>query len=179
MTLRESYGVTQLFPADPNGSSTVRHPRIVKRRFTDAEDRLISSLVGELGSHDWGTIARRLGTRTARQCRERWRHYLRPVIASGPWTREEDALLKQQVARYGPRWSQISALFTGRTEVNLKNRWTKLARGKAHGFGNELQAEDGAQDPRAVLPSISRLLTHVDRRDGDFLHMVLNTETEG
>jgi hypothetical protein len=99
-----------------------------KCRFTDAEDRAIIEMFEAMGIREWAVISRRLGTRTPRQCRERWRHYLRPVIAAAPWTPEEDELLRHEFMRCGPRWAQISALFSVRTEVNLKNRWTTLTR---------------------------------------------------
>jgi hypothetical protein len=99
-----------------------------KHRFTEEEDNFILRMVNELGIHEWNLIAERLGTRTARQCRERWRHYLHPVIDIAPWSLEEDALLEEQYKQIGPKWSQISAMFHGRTEVNLKNRWTRLHR---------------------------------------------------
>jgi hypothetical protein len=99
-----------------------------KHRFIEEEDTFILRMVSELGIHEWGLIAERLGTRTARQCRERWRHYLHPVIDIAPWSSQEDALLEDEYNRMGPKWSQISAQFPGRTEVNLKNRWTRLHR---------------------------------------------------
>jgi hypothetical protein len=87
---------------------------------------MILQLVQELGVHQWGRIARRLGARTPRQCRERWRHYLHPVIVTSPWTAEENALLVEQYKVHGPKWAHLSTLFPGRTEVNLKNQWSKI-----------------------------------------------------
>jgi hypothetical protein len=75
-------------------------------------------------------IAASLGNRTPRQCRERWRHYLQPVIKSSSWTLEEDDILRRGHAALGPKWSVIALSLPGRTEVNIKNRWTKLCRPK-------------------------------------------------
>jgi hypothetical protein len=100
----------------------------VKHRFTQREDLTILKMVQALGPHQWGQISQKLKTRTARQCRERWRHYLCPVIDRNPWTDEENALLAQEYGKSGPKWSQISPLFPGRMEVNLKNRWIRLHR---------------------------------------------------
>jgi hypothetical protein len=104
-------------------SSHIRPP---KRRFTPREDRTILEMVNGFGTHAWAAIAQQLGGRTARQCRERYRHYLSPVIWSAPWTPEEDQLLRIQYQQHGPKWVQLSTLFPGRTAVNLKNRWVHL-----------------------------------------------------
>jgi hypothetical protein len=85
-------------------------------------------MINETSVPEWSVIAQKLGTRTARQCRERWRHYLRPVIDTAPWTAREDALLETEYRRIGPKWAQISAVFPGRTDVNIKNRWTMIHR---------------------------------------------------
>jgi hypothetical protein len=158
----------------------------VRTRFTEEEDRQILQMVDEFGRHEWNAVSRMLGTRTARQCRERWRHYLRPGIASAPWTYQEDTLLYQKFALLGPKWAQISTLFPGRTEVNVKNRWTKLSRDRQNGSGS---IEDWIEMPHAIVhdfrqvsadsrpfPSISMM---PPREDGskrlNFLEMVMNS----
>jgi hypothetical protein len=88
----------------------------------------ILQMVEEFGPYEWDKIAVTLENRTARQCRERWRHYLQPAIDRNPWTADEDALLADEYGRKGPKWSEISQLFPGRTMVNVKNRWTVLRR---------------------------------------------------
>lgn len=43
-----------------------------------------------------------------------------------PWTKEEDDLLEQKFNEMGPHWAKMAAFFPGRTDVNLKNRWSSL-----------------------------------------------------
>jgi hypothetical protein len=125
---------------------------------------MIVQLYEEIGIRKWNVIAERLGTHSSRQCRERWRHYLHPLVVSAPWRPDEDELLRQQVTRCGPRWSEISTLFYGRTDVNLKNRWSKLMRRQRRcpGLQDECQPEEPSPAvPQAlprVLPPISTLL---------------------
>jgi hypothetical protein len=105
-------------------------------------------MVEELGIHEWGAVSSKLGTRTPRQCRERWRHYLHPVIETSPWSAEEDALLEEEYRKVGPKWSQIALMFRGRTEVNLKNRWTRLNRQRRKQAGKDAKT----QAARPFLP---------------------------
>ena len=65
-------------PALAEGSST----RIEERgHWGPEEDDLLHRLVGV--NHDldkWGEVASQISGRTAKQCRERWRHHLDPCV---------------------------------------------------------------------------------------------------
>jgi hypothetical protein len=100
----------------------------VKRKFTPEEDNIIRNMVGDGEPPSWSIISRSLVGRSARQCRERWRHYLWPQISPEPWSAEEDSRLRDAFDLTGPRWSIIAQRFPGRTEVNVKNRWSILKR---------------------------------------------------
>jgi hypothetical protein len=147
-------------PHDATAAASLGASR-TKRRFTEAEDRAIIEMFEGMGIQEWTVIACKIGRRTARQCRERWRHYLRPVIAGTPWSAEEDELLRQEFTRYGPRWAQISALFPGRTEVNLKNRWSKLTRETTRSAKEqrEVAAPSGL---RHLFPPIQSLIRSIE-----------------
>ena len=64
--------------------------------------------------------------RNARQCRERWKHYLSPKVSTGPWTEAEDQLLNEKYSEYGSQWARISKFFMNRTDITVKNRWISL-----------------------------------------------------
>jgi hypothetical protein len=91
--------------------------------FTSEEDALLISIVGTTQFTNWDFVAQRFQGRTARQCRERWVNYLAPHLRSGPWTAEEDQLLRAKVAQFGHSWAEISRVFYGRSENDIKNRW--------------------------------------------------------
>jgi hypothetical protein len=99
-----------------------------KSKFTPEEDAQLTDLVKTYGDDDWVTIACLMPSRTPRQCRERWNHYLTPTISSTPFTREEDLLLLTKYRELGPKWKTIAASFQGRTDINIKNRWLLLSR---------------------------------------------------
>ncbi|OHT09882.1 r2r3-MYB transcription factor [Tritrichomonas foetus] len=102
----------------------------LKKKFTDFEDNIILEMVEKYGTHYWKNISQVLGTRTPRQCRERWRHYLKPEINYSSWTLEEDRILETNFSEFGPKWSIIATFIPGRTQVNVKNRWARLCRHK-------------------------------------------------
>jgi hypothetical protein len=104
-------------------------PRRPKQRFTAEEDAVIMSMVDVHGPCKWRLAADQLSGRTARQCRERWINYLSPDVSSAPWTAAEDGLLRAKVTELGPIWCRIARSFVGRTDVCLKHRYLKLARG--------------------------------------------------
>ena len=100
--------------------------RKLRRVFSASEDAKLKSLVAEFGENKWWVIANKMGTRNSRQCRDRWRSYLRPSIVDSPWTSEEDKLLLEKFKEFGPRWSVISHYMPQRSDISLKNRLKQL-----------------------------------------------------
>ncbi|OHS93974.1 hypothetical protein TRFO_11451 [Tritrichomonas foetus] len=105
--------------------STKKHSR---KAFSPEEDALIANFVNINGATKWDIVASFLPGRNARQCRERWRSSLSPGLTNGPWTKEEDKLLVKLHSQFGPKWSQISKYFVGRSDYNVKNRWQRFQR---------------------------------------------------
>lgn len=75
------------------------------------------------GNNNWYQIAKEMDGRNIRQCRESLNNYLSPEVENGPWTKEEDELLFQSFAKYGPRWIFISNFFQTLTDINIKSRF--------------------------------------------------------
>ena len=97
--------------------------RIERRKFTEEEDMTLIYLVNLFGETHWPLIAKSIEGRTARQCRERYKTYLAPDLSNGPWTKDEDELLKELVEEIGLKWAEIAKRFNGRSDNNVKNRW--------------------------------------------------------
>jgi hypothetical protein len=97
-----------------------------RRMFSTDEDTRLKALVAELGDRDWKQITDRMPSRTARQCRERYRNYLSPSLSTLPWTESEDELLQMKIRQIGQKWAQMAHFFVGRSDVSLKNRWATL-----------------------------------------------------
>jgi hypothetical protein len=102
--------------------------KVPRKMFTPQEDALIVMLVENFGQKNWQLIAKALINRTPRQVRERFRNYLSPGLTNGPWSRNEDELLKNLYFEYGPKWSKISTFFKSRSDVNIKNRWSSISK---------------------------------------------------
>jgi hypothetical protein len=109
----------------PITQSFARPPRFLKRRFTAAEDAAIQHLVNTLGDNKWEEIGQLIPARSARQCRERYEHYLAESLSTCPWTKEDDDRLIRIANEYGHRWTEMTKHFPGRNPNNLKNRWHK------------------------------------------------------
>lgn len=110
----------QNVPAQPGNKNTRKH------KFTPGEDETLKRLVQQYG-YDWKSIAAVLKNRNARQCRDRWKNYLRPEVNLRPWSPEEDALLIQKYQEFGRQWAIIAKSFPDRTDIHIKNRFTTLS----------------------------------------------------
>lgn len=91
--------------------------------FTPSEDSQLCYLVSCYGPKNWNEIAKQIPGKSGRQCRDRYKNYLSPDVIIDHWTSEEEALLAEKYAEYGPQWARIAMFFHGRTGAALKNRW--------------------------------------------------------
>jgi len=97
-----------------------------KRAWTPAEDDQLRSVV-MAGPVKWSAVAELIGTRNAKQCRERWHYQLNPDIKKGRWTAEEDALI---AALTHGEWARVARALPGRTDMAIKNRYHTLTKRK-------------------------------------------------
>lgn len=102
--------------------------KIRRYKFTEAEDMALLNLVHRFGTRAWPTIASFLNGRNARQCRDRWNHYLAPSNTNDEWTAEEDDIIIRNLKQVGKQWTYIASLLPGRTSVGVRNRSCKLSR---------------------------------------------------
>jgi hypothetical protein len=110
--------------------SMASHQRAPRRPFTPEEDEQLRQLVAANGE-DWPTVALRMPDRTARQCHERWLHYVSPGIASTPWTADEEAIIEDKVKEYGQQWKFMERYLPGRRDSHIKNHYKVIVRRRA------------------------------------------------
>jgi hypothetical protein len=99
-----------------------RGERIV---WTPEEDQQLRAAVQIYGdkTEKWSKIAACVPGRTNKNCRKRWFHSLDPKLKKGPWTEEEDHLLKTGVDMFKGQWSKIAERIPGRTDDQCAKRW--------------------------------------------------------
>lgn len=122
---------------------------VVRRPFTQEEDVKLVEIMNSGRYRSWESIAREMGSRTARQVRERWSNYLSPSIRTDPWTEDEDQLLIDKINEVGRLWCSFSHFFNGRSENDIKNRWYSHLRFRTieDPHGKLVFVKDPAQSP--------------------------------
>jgi Myb-like DNA-binding protein FlbD len=111
----------------PPGQTTPLEPFIMvaHRRgpWSQHEDQWLVNLVTRNGPHNWVRISQEIGSRSPKQCRERYHQNLKPSLNHDPITAEEGELIEKMVAEMGKRWAEIARRLKGRSDNAVKNWW--------------------------------------------------------
>jgi Myb-like DNA-binding protein FlbD len=99
-----------------------------KKGWEEEEDVRLLELHASFGPN-WTHIARGMGTKSAKQCRERYTQQLRPGLNRSPISEDEGRRIMEMVQESGQRWAQIArALGTNRSDNQVKNWWNGAKR---------------------------------------------------
>ncbi len=127
-------------------------------KFSSEEDKALVRLVEAEKKIKWPKIAKKLGTKTARQCRDRYQNYLDPCLNHEEWTVSEDSLLLSLYSSYGAKWTRISKEIEGRSMNSVRNRWQCLSR-QSYTTNNTCKTFVEVKDTEDGRRSTSRLIT--------------------
>lgn len=104
---------------------TTHHTSTNLRRgpWSPEEDRKLLDSINLFGATNWVRISQSIGSRTPKQCRERYHQNLKPSLNRNPITPEEGQLIEELVNKYGKRWAEIARHLNGRSDNAIKNWW--------------------------------------------------------
>ncbi|KAG5988052.1 hypothetical protein E4U52_006946 [Claviceps spartinae] len=153
-----SVAVRELQTTSPPREQQAR-PRVKVARkhgpWSPDEDRLLTAWVKEKGAHDWGRVSQHVGTRSAKQCRERWHQNLKPDLDLSPITEEEGRVILDWVRRKGTQWAAIARHLGNRSDNAVKNWY--------HGQLNRINRNQSATNLQDDAHQVSSPMWHPAR----------------
>lgn len=94
--------------------------------WDDVQDNALREAVERHNFKNWKAIADDVpGNHTHVQCLQRWSKVLKPGLIKGPWTEDEDELLKSAVTQEPKgNWVAVASNVPGRTAKQCRERWS-------------------------------------------------------
>lgn len=89
--------------------------------WTHAEEVELKKYINIFGTDSWGFCAAGLGTRTDKQCKEKWSSAFNPKFKRGFWALEEQLLIFHEIKMGRFSWVRISSRLKNRSNTAVRN----------------------------------------------------------
>lgn len=93
------------------------------RNWTEEEDNLLRQLMAKYGKQ-WSVLATHIPNRSATQIAARWEKCINPKLTKGPFSAEEDQIIRDFVETHGVHaWPKVTTVLPNRTAKQCRERW--------------------------------------------------------
>eukprot|EP00826_Nyctotherus_ovalis_P036376 TRINITY_DN3217_c0_g1_i4.p1 TRINITY_DN3217_c0_g1~~TRINITY_DN3217_c0_g1_i4.p1 ORF type:complete len:194 (-),score=33.34 TRINITY_DN3217_c0_g1_i4:589-1170(-) len=149
------------------------------RLWKKEEDKVLTEVVEEHGTN-WPMVAetfyKRTGTtKSIKQCRERWKDHINPVITKMQFTEEEAQIIFKAHREHGKKWVSIAKLLPQRSDNQIKNFFYCRLRKVVRNLNKDFKASDIYKKLNLNESILLAMMKKFDITLGDVCTMPLNT----
>ena len=121
--------------------------------WSQEEDRILEKMIKTDSTINWNKISKKFKDKSIEFLKSKWNEKINLGLAcplrNGQWTKEEDALLIENVKKYGDvSWKMAHLYVPTRSAKQCSDRWNKVFKKKIESkeeFDSEIKAENPAQ----------------------------------
>lgn len=152
-----------------------------RHRFTKEEDEAMLKLINQFEDRElinWSRVASNMPNRTPRQCRERYLNYLAEKTKKGNWSKEEDDMIMNLYDRFGPKWAKMQSYFDGRSNIDIKNRYSALMRKNKFETFRNFNRSSESDNQQNESDFVNEQITNLSANHNNFPLLMPNNQIE-